>query len=576
MPGTPIVVTTRIEFWGTQADGSAWPPSKAAAIEAAVQARLGTLTAPDGTKIEIDVVATTRAGGAGDGTPGSHQIQLVDVPPAGMTSIVHPGALGEDRAGEWGANEPAGRLAHEVLHLAGLKDQYDALAPTYEVNGTSYPLPVYSGDGSMASKATWVETVLFPAVDLLEAQYGRGEIKSGVPAGHENDIMADPTNPAATVTPEDLERIVGNAGVRVRGNPGDLLLDKDATSQNFGVGHPLALYAPRAETAHVDGLYVYCIDFTEHIPLQGQLFDVLGPAEAQPEPQLQDLQALLETIAEYQDPESLDAPDGAQLAVWAVTDASDPFLPAGLAFLAEAGLELDPELYGATPHLENPNADGPTTAAVSRAAVLPPIDVERGPGPPLAGAPQLVTATLEPTLVARGSPDPLALRVFLEGGADALRVTIERKRGRKWKAVGAAVELSAPIGLTQLELDVPKKKGEYRRADRRARGRDPRALPGQEAVAPQPPPAHARGGAEDHALPEGREDALLRDLRLDLRVELRQERPVHAGPHVVRRVVAEVSGHPVVERVDAVHARARRARRSRSPRGARRWPRSCG
>ena len=274
--------------------------------------------------------------------------------------------------------------------------------------------------------------------------------------------MADATNPAATVTPEDLERIVQNAGVRARGTPGDLLLDKDAESQNFGVGYPLDLYAPRGELAHVDGLYVYCIDNAEHIPLQGQLFDVLGPAGDEPEPQLQDLQALLETVAEHQDPESLLPPDGAQLAVWAITDANDPFLPAALAFLAEAGLALDLDFYGATPHLENPNADGPTTAAVSRTAVLPPIDVERGPGPPLAGPPQLVTASLAPTLVARGSPNPLALRVLVEESADALRITVEKRRGRKWKPVGAALERSAAVGLTQVELPVPAKKGKYR------------------------------------------------------------------------------------------------------------------
>jgi hypothetical protein len=461
VPGAPIVITARIEFWGTRADGSSWPASKAAEIEAAVQARLGTLTAPDGTQIEVDVQATMRAGGADDGSPGFHQIRLVDLPSGQLANVVHAGDLDDDRTGKWGGNEPAGRWAHEVLHLAGLKDQYDPLKPTYVVNGTSYPLPAYSGDGSPASKAAWVENVMFPAVEALEAQYGRGEMKAGVPAGHEDDIMADSTNPAATVTDADLQDLVDNAGVRVLGEPGDVLLDKDATSQNFGVGYPLDLFAPRGETAHVDGLYVYCIDYTEHIPFQGQLFDVLGPAGDQPEPQLHDLQAILETVAEHQDPESLDPPLGAQLAVWTITDASDPFDPASLAFLAEAGLDVDLPFYAATPHLENPNADGATTAAVSRTSVLPPIDVERGAGPPLASAP-LVTVLLEPTLVARGSTDPLALRLLVEGSADALRITIEKKRGRKWKAVGETTGRSVDIGLTEVELPVPAKKGKYR------------------------------------------------------------------------------------------------------------------
>jgi hypothetical protein len=336
------------------------------------------------------------------------------------------------------------------------------------VNGTSYPLPKYTGDGSEASKAAWVENVLFPAVDALEAQYGRGEIKSGVPAGRENDIMADPLNPNATVDPADLQNFVDLAGVRAQGRPGDLLLDKDAESQNFGVGAPLDLFAPRGQTSHVDGLYVYCIDYDKHIPAIDQLFDVLGPAADEPEPQLADLAAVLEEIGRRQDLEDPFPPLGAQTAVWALTE-GDPFWLFGedeLDILAGAGVVFDETFFADTPHFANPNAAGATTAAVSRNAVLPPIDVEKGPSPvppdALEQPPHLAVVTVVPALVVLGTASELELRVLVEGGADQLAVSIQRKKGRKWKPFGASVQHGAPVGLVALELPVPDRKGKYR------------------------------------------------------------------------------------------------------------------
>jgi hypothetical protein len=278
--------------------------------------------------------------------------------------------------------------------------------------------------------------------------------------------MADPRNPNATVSPADLQRLIDLAGVRVRGEPGDVVLNKDPDYQNFVVGAPLDLFAPRGQTARVEGLYVYCMDLSLETPSEGQRFDVLGPAGDQPEPQFVALQTLLETIAPHQSFDSVDPVPGGQNAVWAITDqgAIDGDFDA-LALLEEAGLSTDPDSYLGTPHLENPNAAGPTTAAVSRSAVLPELDVERGPSPvppeELEQPSRLVAASVAPAVVALGAAG-LEVRVLVEGSSDVLQIAIERKKGRKWKPSGDPLTAGAHVGISVLEIPVPAKKGKYR------------------------------------------------------------------------------------------------------------------
>jgi hypothetical protein len=464
IPNAPVVITFRIEIFGRDANGAPWPPSKAAEIAAAVQNRLQGLKAPDGTPIDVSLDIRVRDGTSADGgTAGYHQIDLIDVPSGQLANFTSPTPLGVARTGEWGANEPAGRWAHEVLHLANLPDRYKPLAPTYDVGGVKYPLPAYEGDGSAASKAAWVEKVLFPAADALEAQYGRGEIKPGIPAGHENDIMADATNPNAGVLPEDLQRLVDQAGVRVHAAPGDALLNKDGAEQNFGVGYPLDLFAPRGETTRVEGLYVYCMDLTRDGPARGQRFDVLGPVGEVGGVQAAALQRLLEVVATHQDPSLPTPPLGAQLAVWTITDALEP-TPAEQAYLDEAGIVWDFATFFQTPHLPNPNAGGAATAAVTLTEVRPPISVVTGPSPvppeELERSPRLVTATVTPAPVRVRQPATLA--VLVEDGADRLTIAVDRRKGKRWRAVGDALQIGAPVGLSVVELPPFAKKGAYR------------------------------------------------------------------------------------------------------------------
>jgi hypothetical protein len=160
--GAPIQITFHVEFFGHDANGDTWPPQKADAIAAALQARLSGLSAPDGGKIDLVLDFRVRDGSLSlGGMAGYHQIQLVDAPSGVHNYTHHPDGIPAD--GYWGANETATTLPHELLHLTGLKDQYSSLSPVYIVGGVRHPLPAFTGDKSdAAAKDAWVRDVLFP------------------------------------------------------------------------------------------------------------------------------------------------------------------------------------------------------------------------------------------------------------------------------------------------------------------------------------------------------------------------------------------------------------------------------
>jgi hypothetical protein len=333
----------------------------------------------------------------------------------------------------------------------------------YVVGGVQYPLPAYTGDKSeLAAKNAWVEKVLFPAIEALEAQHGRGEIRPGVPPGYENDILAAYLNPNSTVSPEDLQTLVDQAGVRLTVEPGDVIVNKDENYQNFGVGRALGLYAARGETVRVEGLWVFCIDLFANGPNEGQIFDVLGPVAALPYPQLPALGQLLEYLA-LQDPSDPEALQTGQHAVWSLTDGNPP-QPDVQAVLTAAGVEFDETFFAFTPHFDNPNAAGATTAGVTETDVLPPIPATLGPPPtPPDDAeqpPRLGAAVVAPAIVRVRRPATLA--VLVEESADRLTITLERRKGKRWLPVGDVLERDAPVGLATIALPSLAKKGAYR------------------------------------------------------------------------------------------------------------------
>jgi hypothetical protein len=480
LPGKPVTVAVRIEFHGTQKDGTPWPQSKADQIAAGIEQHLAGLKGTDGTPVTIDVIPTVRSD-AQPATPATHQIELKDRPTHSETNFiageVQPGDI---HTGEFGTNEQAIVYAHETLHILGWHDRYLALQPDAYIKGVRYPLPKFTGDKSdTAALDQWFANVLAAEKKLEAEKGGKSELVPGIPPGHEHDLLANTqTDPTATLAPVDVDQLIARAGVHVTARPGDLLLSKDETLQNLGIGARTDLYAPRGGTAHADGIWGYCIDLKRHSPQAGVAYDVLGPAAALGSPQMSALALLLERIGSDPEAYGYSGPLGAQGAVWDLTEA---ITPSGdeAALLASAGVTYDETLFGTTPHFANPNAGNPATGAVTTTGVLPTTPADRSPAPttPIDG-PSTTPATYKPTaLVVRtprtvklrakgtaGSPlkvTTLPLALVLDGSGDAVTVAMRRSGKKTTQIVVATVHV--PLGPSETKIALPKlRPGKYR------------------------------------------------------------------------------------------------------------------
>ncbi|MDO8210615.1 hypothetical protein [Conexibacter sp. CPCC 206217] len=475
--GAPVVATVRIEFLGTQKDGTPWPQSKADEIAAAIARRLAGSKSSDGTPFSVEVVARVRAGSdpLTGGTPGYHQIVLEDRPRASDASMVSGRPFGPngEKSGSWGTNETTTTLAHETGHLLGIGDRYTARKPEWiGPDGQHVKLPEYRGaGGDMRAMNAWWDSVV-RASDALDARYGRGDIQPGIPRGGENDIMADGTGAEhdKPIIPGDVDRLIASAGVRMRANPGDVLANKSAEDQNMVVGAPLDLYAPKGGTVHRDGLFAYCIDLHRHVPKTEGRFDVLGPAAALATtyPQYAALQQIVDEIARRQaDPAvGLGGPLGANDAIWAVTDASPLSSPEGEAILAAAGVAFDAAAFAGSPHFVDPNAAGATTAGVSPTGVLPAVAADRTPpalDPALAlPAARLGYLRLRSGRVRANRRTAVTLRSLQDGSATRWSVTLQR-RGGSLKSARTLPALTLPAGPDVNVIRLPRlKRGHYR------------------------------------------------------------------------------------------------------------------
>jgi len=404
----PVTVQIDIEF-------TSFPGGPTGAeVEAAIEKQLGSRQAADGTKVEFDVIARERAPGATP-SPCFHQAQLTpDSDFRGEAGEPDGNPITTPQSGEW----PSGRGAvgdrqiwtHEALHLAGLEDQYSNF---FRVGKKDYPMPDNIDIADPAAVKAWAES------KGLNPSAGKAGTKAK--PGHEQDIMGDVFKGSERLLKLDVNKFaaIGAKKLTIESRPGDILLNKDGTAQNLAVGAPFELTVEPGKPGHADGLVAYCIDLRHHVPSEGQGFDVLGPAGAQPEPAMQYLQRVLEIAATLQ-PTALTETAGAQDAVWRISD--DSSADDGAPILALAG--VPDETFNA-PHFVNANAASPETGAVSPTGVLP----------PAAPVPYLSAFKAQPAKLPAGKRQAIKVTATMKGAKDKVHFELQRRKGAEWKRV---------------------------------------------------------------------------------------------------------------------------------------------
>jgi hypothetical protein len=335
-----------------------------------------------------------------------------------------------------------------MLHLVGLKDQYN---PVVKINGRQVVAPGVE-PGDLTGLRAWLRANGYPdptrGFDSYTDAVRAGILSRQVKPGHEHDIMAGgAAERGAKLLRSDADDFAALAGVDVHAQSGDLLLDKNGTEQNFGVGADFDLFAPRGGHAHADGLVVYCIDLSKHIPSVGGGFDILGPARAQAFPGMAQLQAVLEAAARAE-PGPLQETPGAQLAVWKVTDDTDvSWSPAAVALLTSAGVAPDTP-FPNTAHFSDPNSGSPTTAAVTTSGVVPTTPAAAMPPAP---RPVLKESIMVPALFRPRHRASARLRLRLDLAPDHIAFAVVRGK-RAAKKLGSR---EVAVGQTVLRLRLP-------------------------------------------------------------------------------------------------------------------------
>ena len=143
------------------------------------------------------------------------------------------------------------------------------------------------------------------------------------------------------ISRRDLDWFESQAGVQVIAHPGDLLLNKDQSKQNMGVGFQTTVFAAPGSTTVANDIAAYCIYYDRFFPL-AESFDV-GPSGAEL-PGYDGVVKLLQLNAALQ-PSLDETITGMQAAIWNLTDGS-PLDTSGtaeesLALLAQAQVAED-------------------------------------------------------------------------------------------------------------------------------------------------------------------------------------------------------------------------------------------
>ena len=175
-----------------------------------------------------------------------HQVTFVnpevdfDEPdPDYRTNVDHlpvPNSFGDQAIGTYTYSAVSARtLAHETLHMAGLDDRYTDF---YRVKGRDYPLPETGLSGSKLKNYLRDHRPPLPPPPAGEV------ISKNTPGTERCDIMGTGMfDNCRKITRRDLDWLESQAGVQITARPGELLLNKDASRQNMGVGFETKVFA---------------------------------------------------------------------------------------------------------------------------------------------------------------------------------------------------------------------------------------------------------------------------------------------------------------------------------------------
>jgi hypothetical protein len=243
-------------------------------------------------------------------------------------------------------------------------------------------------------------------------------------------------NACRKISKRDLKWIESQAGVSVETKPGEVLLNKDRSSQNLIVGYPTHVFAAPGETTVAPGVSTYCIDHSKGIPF-GSNFDV-GPA-ASTVPGFESIGKLLELNGQLQ-PSLAEADPSMQEAIWNQTDGSNLNESFGTAeqvaksreLLSKAGVAENTSGTGPT-HLDDPNAGNPATGAVDASGTVLPS--EPAPEAEVAPSIRIAVAQLEPKVLAAGHAGRSTLMVAASGIVSALSLKLQAHLGHRWRSV---------------------------------------------------------------------------------------------------------------------------------------------
>jgi hypothetical protein len=460
----PVTVTVHVEFT-TKSRVLPRNREKVAeqlpgiARDAQAQLNRGRYRTPSGDPIRFKLDWQFRDPGT-PARPNFHQILIVDPtidldePDPGFRAQFHE--IGDPNgSGAVEGTFPTGAfgdpkvLAHEALHLAGLDDQYNDF---YRVGGRDYPLP---------------ERAMTPSQLAAFARGHRPPLREGGrvvpkrrPGSGPCDIMGDgETKNCGRISKKDLKWLASRAAIQVTAEPGDILLNKDKSKQNFGVGFRTRVFARPGETTLAEGVFVYCIDNSLEMPESENGFDAIGHASDLPG--FEPLGTLLEYAARTQG-SFTNYLAGMDVAVWNVTD-QEPLDTSGFAtearaFLAGAGL-AENSVPGGLPYLPNPNAGSPDTAGVTQTGVEPSLPSKPSkPLPPVS----IGFARLYPSRVSAGR---VRSDLLVSGTGDVRRITfkLERRVGRRWRSVRSLRKRRMASGTRLFPLELGRlRRGRHR------------------------------------------------------------------------------------------------------------------